>query len=239
MKSWLNVTAILKNFFFLLISLGSPLTALAQTSKSSESTPTFQLSGDAKLTSHFVYRGLSYTDQDPGLNAGFYFNLGPQFKFGVAGSNVKFDDTHLWLMFRAVVKVDFSSDVIMNLYYNTNRFYKSDSRNGTTIGTKIDIYSFRLNFDMESNWEGTAEQAQYLALSKTFAMPYDLSLLVSGGYTMQKSTSYTNYFDFKVAGLYKTRVAGTWELGFTMLSNGGQFGDRGKPFVALSTQFEF
>lgn len=229
----------MRQFFSVFLSIFFSYVAQAADSKAGANSPTFRLSGDAQLMTHFVYRGLSYTDKDPGLNAGFYFNFGPQFKFGFAGSNVKFDDTHLWLSFKGLVKVDFSADIYMNIYYANHRFYKSDSRNGNTLGTTIDIYSYKVQFDMDSNWEGTAQAAQYIGLSHEFKIPYELYFVPAFGYTMQKSSDYSNYFDIKTGLVYKTKQAGTWELAMTYNSNASQFNGRGDMFFYLSTQFEF
>lgn len=230
----------MRQFFSVLLTFFFLQTAMAaDPSSGGTNTPTFRLTGDAELTSHFVHHGLSYTDKDPGLNAGFYFNFGPQFKFGFSGANVKFDDTHIWLTIKGIVKIDFSQNVVMNLYYANHRFYKNDARNGNTLGTNMSINGYIFTFDMDSNWEGTAQGSQYVAFSKEFQIPWQLFLIPSIGYTMQKTSTYSNYFDAKLGLMYKTQHAGNWELAGTYNSNASQFDGRGDTFFFLSAQFEF
>lgn len=236
-----------KLIFLILLFTGA--CAFAQTGSSEKdkssggaNTPTFKLSGDARLSSHYVYRGLSYTDKDPGMNASFFFNLGPQFKFGFTGSNVKFegvDDTHFWLNFRGEVKVDFNPDFIARLYYTDHRYYRSSLRNGTSLGTTMTIYGVKAQFEMDSNWEGSQTRDQYLASGYDFKLPADFILGTHLGYSMLTTDTNSNFFDVRVGLIYKTLNAGTWDVSVTSTSGQSQLNGRGDTFAILSAFFEF
>lgn len=201
--------------------------------------PTFGLSGHAQLTSHFVHKGLSYTDKDPGLNTSFFFNLGPQFKFGFFGSNVKFDETHLWLSFRGEVKVNFSPTVEMDLYYHDDHYFRSSQRNGNILGTKLFISGIKLQFEMLSNWEGSKTRSQYFATGYDFDFFYGLLLGTHLGYTTQ-NTELKNYFDGRLGLIYRTERSGVYDIFITSTSSPSQFENkRGQTAYGASAAFEF
>ena len=107
--------------------------------------PTYRFSGDAQLLTHFLDRGLSITDGNPGLNASFLFNMGQQFRIGFWGtnvSNVTSGDDNLWLKFIADINIEFSSDSIFMAYFHNDNFYKSDLRNGQAFGMTYNIKSY-------------------------------------------------------------------------------------------------
>lgn len=208
--------------------------------KNNPNTPTFGLSGHAQLTSHFVHKGLSYTNKDPGLNTSFFFNLGPQFKFGFFGSNVKLDDAHLWLSFRGEVKINFSQSVEMDLYYHDDHYFRSSERNGNLLGTKLFFSGVKAQFEMLSNWEGTQARGQYYATGYDFNFIYGLLLGTHLGYTTQNSEDLKNYFDARIGLIYKTNRSGIYDVFVTTTSAPSQFANkRGQTAYGVSASFEF
>nr|HPI40743.1 hypothetical protein [Pseudobdellovibrionaceae bacterium] len=106
-------------FFIFFIFSWFPVFGWTQTKEGTSGSPTFQMSGSALLTSHFIHRGISQTHTDPALQVQFSYNLGPQIEFGLWGSNVRFynSDEHLNLQFFGGAKVDFSPNAQFNLRY--------------------------------------------------------------------------------------------------------------------------
>lgn len=169
-------------------------------STSSNTRPTFGMTGAATLTSNFVERGLTHTDGDPGLQGEFWFNFGPQFRLGLWGSNTSYDNastTHFWLRGNADVKVDFSANTSMAIKYSENKYYRANNRNGNTVGLHFDFWGYKIIYDTDSNWEGTSANAVYAGIGKDFTTSSNLIWSNRGGYTMPEADGAKAFFDFR------------------------------------------
>ncbi len=193
-------------------------------------TPTYRFSGDAQLLSHFIDRGLSITNGNPALNASFLFNMGQQFRVGFWGSNVSnvsATDDNLWLKVVADVHIDFSKDSIFKMYFNDDHFYKSDIRNGQSVGITYDYTSYIAQLEWMSNFQGTKTDALYFKFGKMYYFYKEILTGFSGGYILQKSPQYSDYMDLKAVSTYKVSDFFELEAAITMTLNGTQFRDRG------------
>lgn len=215
--------------------LGIHSLALSAEKESEKGTkPTYHFSGDAQLLSHFIDRGLSITNGNPALNASFLFNFGQQFRVGFWGSNVSnvtATDDNLWLKFVADVHISFSTDSIFKMYFNDDHYYKSDARNGQSVGFNYDFKSYLTQLEWMSNFQGTKTDAIYLKLGKMFVFYKDILTGVSLGYTSQKSSAYSNYFDLKGFSIDKLSDFFELEAGLTFTTNSSQFNGRGNPAI--------
>jgi uncharacterized protein (TIGR02001 family) len=139
---------------FILILIGS--WAHGQTGNS----PSFALSGDVALLSHYVENGISQSDKSPALQGSFWFNFGPQFRLGAFASNTNFEnsDDHFNLRGNAEVKVDFSAANNMIIAYSQSQYYKDGDRNGNILGLHLHFGEYRILYDAQSNWEGTKKR---------------------------------------------------------------------------------
>ncbi len=200
--------------------------------------PSYKISIDAKLQSHFIDRGLSISDKNPALNASFLFNLGPQFRVGFWGSNISnlsYSDDNFWFKFVADVRVDFNQNSNLMLYLNDDHFYKSSVRNGQSVGLKYFYFLYMAELEWMNNYQGTHVNSEYVNLGKLFE--FRPSLRVGGkiGYTLQNSVGLDNYFDAKALGIYDFNKNSSFEAGATMVTNENQFNGRGEPgfYVAV------
>lgn len=215
--------------------------AFAADQKNSGTTPTYMVTGDAKLYTHFIERGLSMSNNNPALNAEFLFNFGSQFKVGFWGSNisnVSQSDDNFWLKYLAEIRVDFSTKSNLRFYIHDNHYYKSDVRNGQEMGVNVDHNNYLFQLAWMNNFEGTHTSAQYLNLGKLFTYRKSMKYGGLAGYTLQTADGYANYFDFKALGIYEINANAIGEIGITMLSN-SQFGSRGDPAYYLAFAFNF
>lgn len=224
---------------FVTKSWGQTTSATASSSAGGQA-PSYKLTGEAALLTHFVHHGLSQTNQDPSLQGSFWFNFGPQFRLGVWGSNTNYEgsDIHLWLRFSADVKVDFNADSQLFITYNQNQFYKSASRNGNTVGLDLSLFTYHIIYELESNWDGTSSASSYYGFQKTYDVFSQWKWNNRVGYTMVKVAGYSNTFDVKT-GL-GTKVKDVFvEASITGTSAASQFNGRGDIFALAYIQAEF
>jgi uncharacterized protein (TIGR02001 family) len=202
--------------------------------------PSYKLTGEAELLTHFVHHGLSQTNQDPSLHGSFWFNFGPQFRLGIWGSNTNFEgsDIHLWMRFSADVKVDFNENAQLFITYNQNQFYKSSARNGNTVGLDLGLFKYHIIYEIESNWDGTSTGSSYYAFQKNTDVFSTYKWNNQVGYSMVKATGYSNYFDLRTA--LGTKLKDVFvEISATGTSAASQFNGRGDYFVMASVQAGF
>lgn len=203
-------------------------------------TPTFLLSGSADLLSHYVEHGLSQTDKAPALQGSFWFNFGPQFRAGLWGSNVDYKNgsEHLVLKPSADLKINFTSNTDLVLSYSQNIYYSTSNRNGNTLGLHLTSFGYRVNYEADSNWEGTNTSATYYSLGKTIEIGRGFKWSNDVGYTMVQVNSMSNFFDLRSFVGYKLGQL-FYQLGATTTSNPGQFDGAGDFFVILSATYDF
>lgn len=225
---------------FWLLAITSWHWSFAADQKSSNS-PTYKVSVDAKVMSHFIDRGLSISDGNPAMNVSFLYNLGPQFRLGFWGSNisnVSSSDDNFWFKFIADVKIDFSNTATSYLYIHDDHYYKSDIRNGQSLGVRWNADPYLGEVEWMNNFQGTKTAAEYFNVGRLWAYK---GMKVGGkiGYTMQSSETLANYFDLKVLGLYYFSSNSTVEGGATMVSNDSQLNSRGKPAFYISVSLSY
>lgn len=149
-------------FIIILISCWETFAAEGNTS------PTFQMSGDVALLSHYIENGLSQSDHSPALQGSFWFNFGPQFRLGLWGSNTNYEnsDDHFNLRLNADIKVSFSNTTHMVITYSKSQFYNGGQRNGELLGGHFQFGDYRVLYENNSNWEQTEKRNSRYAFGK-------------------------------------------------------------------------
>lgn len=225
--------------YFLFFATASAYAAEKQGSNA----PTYLVSGDAQLLTHFIDRGLSITDQNPALNASFLFNLGQQFRFGFWGSNISnitSADDNLWLKIVADIRVELSGTSKLMFYMNDDHFYKSNIRNGQEVGINVDYnnaYFYQLEF--MNNYQGSKTNAEYIKGGKKFAVASSTIISASLGYTLQKAEGYSNYFDGKILAEYQLSQYLNLDAGFTSTLSANGYNGRGNPYIYFGIKLAY
>lgn len=230
----------MKCFLFLLTYVALTTYCLAQ-DKERDKTRNL-VSGDAMLWSHYIVKGLSYSDNNPAMNASFVANLHPQFKAGIWGSNVSnlnATDDNFWMQIFSRIHIDFGDRFTFNLFLTDNHFYKSDIRNGQTFGADINLKGYEFGFELMNNYEGTKSAAEYLWLGKLFDYRTSFKYGGYGGVTVSQSSAYQSYFDFKIVGQYIFNSICNAESGLTFNSNSAQFGIRDDPAIYVAIKLVY
>ena len=200
------------------------------------------VSGDAQLVSHFIVKGLSYSDNNPAMNASFVAKLHPQIKLGIWGSNVSnlnAVDDNFWLKIFSRIYIEFSERLFFSLFITDNRFYKSDIRNGQTFGADVNFRNYEFGLELMSNFEGTRNSAGYLWFGRLYDYRSNLKWGSYAGSTISQSAAYQSYLDFRIVGQYLFNSISNAELGVTFNSNSAQFGIRDDPAIYLALKLYY
>ena len=180
---------------FILILIGS--WAHGQSGNS----PTFAMTGDVALLSHYVEYGLSQSDHSPALQGSFWFNFGPQFRIGAFATNTNYEnsDDHFNLRANAEIKVDFSSSNYMTIGYSHSQYYKDGDRNGNILGLHLHFGEYRILYDAMSNWEGTDARNPRFALGAEISVFSSWILDLEAGYNSPDIDTLDPYFDLRLS----------------------------------------
>jgi uncharacterized protein (TIGR02001 family) len=235
----------LKLFIFAAVfKLMLPQMASAQTLEddfqSGNSAPTFKLSGEVELLSHYVQDGLSQTDNSPALRGSFWFNFGPQFRLGLDGSNVSFEnsDDHFNLNLNAELRIAFNQVSSATLRYSKNQYYKSGDRNGNTLGLQVNYLNYRVLYEQKSNWEGTDSRSTRYGFGNTMDIFGSWKWNSEVGYNTPNNDNFNAYFDART-GLGSKFSVIFLEGAVSATSSPDQFHGAGDIFVILSASTHF
>jgi hypothetical protein len=205
-------------------------------------TPTYAVSGYARLTSNYLDRGLTYSNGGAAMNATFLVNLGSQFKFGFWGTNIsklKNDDDNLWVKYIAEVLVEFQPNSKFVFYFHDDHFYKTQSMNGLRYGFRLDWSRFSGLLEWQNNYEGTGASSYYIRgrFNKKYSDKGGIEL--GAGYTNEYSHEYKNYVDMFGTAYFNAIPNGRLEVGMTLPTNTAQFDNRSNPgyFAGLMLSF--
>lgn len=226
---------------FCLLSLNVRAQSAAQ-DKIRSNLATNQISGDAVLTTHYVERGLSMSNNTPALNASFLYNLGSQVRMGFWGSNISnitAADDNFWLKILAEFNVEFSGGLNSEFYISDNHFYKSGQRNGQRIGVNFTYYSYFFGFEWMSNIEGTRNNGEYVHAGKMFGYGNRIKYGGQVGYTISHHAALNSYFDLKATAQYLLNTDAYVETSATLISNNSYFGKRGDPSLNASLKLSY
>ena len=233
----------LNTFFATILFLLLSASAVFGADKSSSNQPTYLVSGDAQLLTHFIDRGLSISDQNPALNASFLFNLGQQFRVGFWGSNISnvtSTDDNLWLKVVADIKVEISGSTKLIFYINDDHYYKSNLRNGQEVGTLIDTTGYFFQFEFFNNFQGTKTAGEYVKAGKKFPLGAYFTGTAAAGYTLQHSDNvYSNYLDGKATANYQLNQFLNIEGGVTTALGASGYGQRASSFYYLGIKLSY
>nr|BFD60755.1 hypothetical protein CKG001_28620 [Bdellovibrio sp. CKG001] len=215
------------------------LSTLGALNSKASTSPTFDLSGDVSLLSHYVEYGLSQSDHSPALQGSFWFNFGSQFRLGVWGSNTNYEqgDDHFNLRLNADIKVDFSPNANLIIGYSESQFYNGGDHNGNILSLHLHLWKSRIMYDALSNWEASKERSARFAFGNTMDVFGSWKWDNEVGYNTPEVDSINPYFDART-GLGRKWGVIFFEGALTGTSESSQFNGAGDYFFILSAKTE-
>lgn len=185
----------------LLLALsGVSVTAFAQDEEASS-----PISGTIAVTSDYVFRGISQTNEDPAFQAGLTYTSPIGLYAGVWGSNVDFGEGDPdWEVDGFVgYNVDFAENWNFDVLLNRYNYPGAGASNYNELITKttfLDTYSLTVAYT--NDVYGLDENSFYYALDGKWALPHGFSLGAHVGrttYASALSDAYEDYTDYGVS----------------------------------------
>nr|HRO67724.1 hypothetical protein [Pseudobdellovibrionaceae bacterium] len=122
--------------------------------------------------------------------------------------------------------------------YSDNRYYKSESRDGNTLGLRLNLYGYGIRYEKYSNFFGTQDSAASYAFSKTWPVFQAWKWENLVGYLMLDAEGLSNYFFLET---YLGTRAGSidYQIGASYNSSASQFNGAGDPALILKATVTF
>jgi uncharacterized protein (TIGR02001 family) len=223
-------TSILALFLFL------PALARAQTSG-----PTGpRVYGDILLASDYNDKGLTQTDHNPAIIAGFGYWFGQQGRIGVQASNAKYKnfDSNLRSDLFAEYKFFFSQNTDLKIKTSYSYYSPSDGRNNLLTGLDQNIFSYHFLYEHDDNFEGTKSRRDWVAFHKDWSLATTFQFNFTVGYSMLQDSALKNYIDTRVGVSYvgNNFVAGIFNC---YNSQASQFDGQGDMAFVLQAGVKF
>lgn len=159
-----------------------------------------EVSGNVALTTDYVWRGMTQTDNDPAIQGGFDYSHESGFYLGVWGSNVDFGTT-------ADLEIDFyggyATELDSGLGFDIGaiRYLYPDSpdtANWNEIYGSVNWVGLTAGIAYSDDVLGTDTDGTYYSLGYDYALPMDVGLSAAVGY-YDIDTADADSLDWKLA----------------------------------------
>jgi uncharacterized protein (TIGR02001 family) len=153
--------------------------------------------GDITITSDYNEKGLTQTDHNPAVIAGFGYWFGQAGRIGVQAGNVKyqdFDSTVRGDLF-AEYKFFFSQNADLKVKTSYSYYSPSAGRNNLLTGLDLNLFTYHFLYEHDDNFEGTKTRRDWLAFHKDFALGTSFQFNLTVGYSMVQSSTLQNFYD--------------------------------------------
>ncbi|KFN49675.1 TorF family putative porin [Arenimonas composti] len=221
-----------KTPFALAAALLLALPVAAQAQEEEEEGP---FSWNAAITSDYVFRGASQSDENPAIQLGFDYELGSGFYVGVWGSTVDFGpgspsvEIDTYIGWNHDISDAWNFDLMLNRYnyFGEDRAY-GDSDYLELIGalTYAEMLTFTLGYSNDV-W-ATGENGWYYGINTSVGIGNGFNLDLGGGWSaFDDATGVEDYADWMIGinrdfgsvnialGYYDTGKAGDYNFGDT------------------------
>lgn len=157
---------------------------------------------NAAVTSEYMFRGISQTDDKPAIQAGAGYSFSNGFYVGAWASNVDFGDEtdaeiDTFIGWNGDIAQNVNLDVQLNRYNYVGEPDGLDYAYNELIGkfTFAENYSATLGYT--NDYLATGENSIYTAVGGNWTVGYDINLSAGVGYT-SNSGPFESYLDYSV-----------------------------------------
>lgn len=175
-----------------------------------------EFSGFAKISSNYMWRGLSFSENQPaiGLNANYTFDSG--FYGNLYGTNLKFAEPTIFDGVSSK-EVDLTAgylytlnDFAINIYYNRYEYLDQHKISANEYAVQFRFKSTTLDYAFQPDWFGYNSASHYVRLSHKHSFSNKYHLIGTVGRDMQETTNrtlqngkwegvgFTSYFDYSL-----------------------------------------
>jgi len=196
--------------------------------------------GDISVMSNKVEKGITQSNKNPSVEAGFGYLFGTQGKIGFDAGSVSFPDenANVALAIFGEYKFIFSPTSDLKVRNDLIRYYSEGLRNNTIISLDQNFSGYHILLSRDDNFEGTKTHRSWYAFHKDW--PWTATYLINTtiGYSTLELDDYANYFDTLVGITYQTGNLAI-ALNNTWTSKASQFNGEADLFFALVVTAKF
>jgi len=170
-------------------------------------------SWNVTAVSDYVFRGVSQTDEDPTLQAGFTYTSPVGLYAGVWGSGVDFGpgDPSTEVDFLIGYGLDVSDNVNFDVLFNRYTYPGASELNyNELITTTTFAEQYKLTVAYTNDLSGSDTKSWYYAVGGEWALPQDVTLAANVGRTSLETNYGKDYTDFNIG---VSRQFGLFNLG--------------------------
>ena len=183
--------------------LALPMTGFAQDAAEEESAFTW----NAAITSDYVFRGASQTEEDPAFQIGADYSFGAGFYVGAWASNVDFGaggpdaEVDTYIGWNTDLSEAWNLDLMLNRYnYIGQEDYVGDLEYTEFLATAALNETYSFTFGYTNDVFASGEDGFYYAAAGEWDVGKGFSLGAGVGYnTFDEATGYEDYMDYSVS----------------------------------------
>jgi len=154
-------------------------------------------SGYAKIASNYIWRGISFTENEPMVAGSLIYEHESGFYGSVYGANLKFAEPTLYEGY-SKRELDFTAGYkklidkwAINLFVNRYEFYDQPKICATEYSFQLSYLSTTFEYNFLPNWFGYNSQSHYVRTTHVHAIDEKFNLIAGIGYNHQTNTTRT------------------------------------------------
>ncbi len=227
--------------------LALPMTGFAQDAAQDAAEDESGFSWNLALTSDYVFRGVSQTEEDPAFQIGADYSFGAGFYVGAWASNVDFGaggpdaEVDTYIGWNTDLNEAWNLDLMLNRYnYFGQEDYFGDGEYTEFLATAVYDETYSFTFGYTNDIYDLDEDAFYYAAAGEWDVGKGFTLGAGVGYsTFDESTGYEDYMDYSVS-LGRDFGPVNASLSYVGTNNDGEynFGENADDRVVLTFSIE-
>ena len=191
----------------------------------------FEISANVAITSDYVWRGVSQTNEDPAIQGGFDISHKSGLYLGVWASNIDFGDAQMEMDFYAGFAQDFKNGLDIDLgviryAYPGSPGSKEYDFTELYVGLGYSVAKLGLSakFSHSPDFTGslTNESAQYIEAGIEYSLPEDFTLAAHYGHSFGNAFSTPSSYDDYSVGISKSLFGLGFDISYYGTNNNGK-----------------
>ncbi len=181
-------------------SIAGALIACSCLAVADDAEPSYEFTGNVALTTDYVFRGTSQTDNGPAIQGGFDFAHNTGLYAGAWASNVDFgdgDDSNVEIDYYLGFGSEFSgiSYAVGGIYYDyPSEGFRDYWEAYGSLGYDFGLASAKVGFNYSDDFFAQTGEATYTSVGVDVPLPYEAKLALGYGYqTIDKGEDYNHY----------------------------------------------
>ncbi len=199
---------------------------------------TSRMYGEVGLMSNYVDKGITQSNKNISVGAGFGYQFGSQGRIGIDAASVNYqnESANVELAGFGEYKFIFTPNADLRIRNDLVRYFSEGIRNKVKVLLDQNFFDYHVLLFREDNFEGTKKPRNWFAFHKDWNFSPSVIFPTTVGYSMVEN--FDNYFDTRVGVSY---LAGnlTASAFHTWVSNSSQFNGQADMafFIVVAAKF--